>query len=106
MPGGDGTGPYGERNWTCRRIYGRGAAFRGGFSSGRGFGRGAGRGYGRGFGWRYPQGFPPIESIASTQDDEKRYLEDELKELEAEKQAIEKRLKELENQGEKQPPLG
>jgi hypothetical protein len=110
MPGGDGTGPFGERGWPCGRIYGRGAAFRGGLGSGRGFGRGFGRGIGRGlgrdFGWRFQQGFPPIESIAPTQDDEKGYLEDELKELEAEKQAIEKRLNELENERGKKPPSG
>ncbi len=83
MPGMDGTGPFGDSNWPCRRIYGRGAAFRGG------------AGFGRGFGWRYSQRFPATEPVALAKDEEKKILEAELKEIEAEKLAIEQKLKEM-----------
>jgi hypothetical protein len=83
MPGCDGTGPLGDPNWHCRRVYGRGAAFRGGF-----------RGFGRGFGWRYPQrAF--AESVTLTKEDQKKILEAELNEIEVGKRDIEKKLKEL-----------
>lgn len=82
MPRGDGTGPYGDPNWPCRRIYGRGAAFMGGFGRGRGL--------------RHWQRFPVTEPVTLTRDEEKKNLEAELREVDAEKQEIEKRLKELE----------
>lgn len=79
MPGGDGTGPYCDPNWYCRRIYGRGAAFRGGFGRGRG---------------RYWQRFP-VAAVTLTKEEQQKLLEAELKEIEAEKQGVEKKLKEL-----------
>ncbi|MDD5417731.1 MAG: DUF5320 domain-containing protein [Candidatus Nanoarchaeia archaeon] len=73
MPRGDGTGPYGETNWTC---YGRGRG-----PCGRGLGRGLGRGYGAGF---------------AVQPDEKEFLEQRKDFMEKDLEAINKRLKELE----------
>ena len=87
MPGMDGTGPFGDPKWNCRRSYGAGAAFRGGM----GFGRGAGRG----FGWKNQQGSTATEPIALTKAEEKKILEAQLKETEAEKSAIEQKLKEM-----------
>ena len=83
MPGMDGTGPFGNPNWPCRRIYGMGAAFRGGM------------GFGRGFGWRNWQRFQTMEPVAFTKEEEKKILEAELKEIEAEKLTIEQKLKEI-----------
>ena len=75
MPGFDRTGPKGLGQLTGRGLgpCGRGLAF--------------GRGYGRGF--RYS------EPITLSKEEEKKILEAELKEVEAEKQEIAKRLKEL-----------
>jgi len=84
MPGLDGTGPFGEPNWPCRRMYGRGAAFRSGF----------GRSFDRGFGYAQRARF--TEPVTLTKDDQKKILEAELKEIELEKQEIENKLKELE----------
>ena len=70
MPYGDGTGPYGDPNWPCRR--------RGGI--------GAGRFYGRG------RRFLPIVPV-----NEKDALEQEKELLKKEVEAIEKKLKELES---------
>jgi len=72
MPGGDGTGPYGDRNWPCRR---------------RGGGRFYGRG--RGFGFRFAPVMAPVN--------EKESLEQEKELLKKEMEAIEKKLKELGN---------
>ncbi len=86
MPGGDGTGPFGNSNWTCMRVNGRGAGFR----------RGLGRGFCRRFGFGYGQGMAYAKPIMPSKDEQKEALEAELKEIEAEKQVIETRLKELE----------
>ncbi|MCK5476595.1 MAG: hypothetical protein KAI55_01610 [Candidatus Aenigmarchaeota archaeon] len=75
MPNRDGTGPWGNRGyrgWRCRRdefvpAYGR----------------------------RFEQRVPFAES-SLTKEDEKKFLEIELKEIEKEKQETERRLKELE----------
>jgi hypothetical protein len=104
MPAGDGTGPQGRGPMT-----GRAAGFCAGFSGPgyansdavRGFGRGVGRGFGRGYWgrrmfWRgshYPsnQGFFPTP----TKDEEKNYLENMVKGLEAEIKDIRDRIKQL-----------
>jgi hypothetical protein len=75
MPGQDKTGPLGQGPLT-----GRGLGLCGG-----GFRRGFGRGFGR-------MAFAPVE--LSTEQ-EKKVLEAELAELEAEKTEIQKRLKEM-----------
>jgi len=75
MPNRNGTGPRG-----CGPQTGRGLGP---------CGSGMGRGYGRGFGFRCNR------SVALTEAEEKKMLEAELKEIEAEKQAIEQRLKEI-----------
>ena len=87
MPGGDGTGPFGDPNWPCRRIYGYGAGFRGGF--GRGFGREYRRGFGRRFAWGY------TEPATLTKEEQIKILEAELKDINSEKQEIEKTLEDL-----------
>jgi hypothetical protein len=100
MPQGDQTGPAGQGPMTGRRR-GFCAGFNapgyanGGFGRGRGIGRGFGRG--RGFGWRARamQVMPIQQPAALTEAEEKKLLEAELKEIEAEKQEIAKRLKEL-----------
>jgi hypothetical protein len=70
MPYGDGTGPMWaqERGWRCRRYYGYG------------------RNFGRGF--AAPQ-------VSLTNEDQKRILQAELRDIEDEKRAIESRIKEL-----------
>ena len=105
MPFGDGTGPYGRGQLT-----GRGMGFCAGYdapgyiNTGFGFRRGMGRGFfsrggfGRGFRarwfWRLPiRSTAPIGPLSK--EEEKKLLEDELREIELEKQEIEKRLKEL-----------
>jgi len=77
MPAQDGTGPQGQGPLTGRGLgpCGRGFGFR--------------RGFGRGFGWRWNT----TANLTKTQ--EKKVLEAELAELEAEKTDIEKQLKEL-----------
>jgi hypothetical protein len=82
MPGQDRTGPLGQGPLTGRGLGPCGRGMR------RGFGQGFGRG--RGFGWTYP-----AELATLTKAEEKKILEAELKEIEAEKQEILKRLKEL-----------
>jgi len=79
MPGQDKTGPMSQGPLT-----GRGMGL-----CGNGLRRGLGRGMGcrRGFGFARP--------VALTKEEEKKILESELNEIEAEKQAIEKQLKEL-----------
>jgi hypothetical protein len=77
MPGLDGTGPFGDASWQCRRAYGIGAGFRGGF------------------GRRLRQGYPVVEPVSLDKDQQKKILSAQLTELEAEKQAIENKLKQL-----------
>jgi len=83
MPGFDGTGPEGQGTMTGRGL--------GPCSYGmqRGFRRGMGRGFGRSRGFRYRKQIP------FTKEEEKKILETDLKELEAEKEAIQERLKEI-----------
>lgn len=81
MPWGDGTGPFGIPNWPCRRLYGRGAGY------------GLSIGFRRCFSWRYGRGY--AQPITLTKEEQKKILEEELKEIEAEKEAIEKKLREL-----------
>lgn len=81
MPGGDGTGPFGIPNWPCRRLYGRGTGYWPHI------------GFRRCFGWRYGLGY--TQPITLTKEEQKKILEEELKEIEAEKEAIEKKLREL-----------
>ena len=80
MPGFDGTGPEGR-----------------GPLSGRGFGpcAGRGRGYGKGFGRGYGRSPCRYPSIEFSEEEQKKILQEELKELEAEKEAIETRLKSI-----------
>ncbi len=70
MPRGDGTGPYGEASWPCRRAV-------------RGFSRGFGRGFRR-FTYAEP-----------TKEEERGYLNNEIKALETEIEAVKKKLGEL-----------
>lgn len=77
MPGQDGTGPMGQGPMT-----------------GRGFGP-CGRGMRRRMGWRCFGAYPYANPVVLTEAEEKKILEAELKEIEAEKQDIEKKLKEL-----------
>lgn len=75
MPGQDKTGPLGQGPMT-----------------GRGFGpcgRGFSRCFRRGFGLRWPQ---PVQF---SETEEKKILQEELKEIETERKQIEERLKEL-----------
>ena len=83
MPGGDGTGPMGRGPLTGQGLghCGRRLA--------------VGRGFGRGVGWRYQQAFPVAEPVALTREEQKKILEAELKEIDAEKHEIEKKLAEL-----------
>ena len=78
MPGQDRTGPMGQGPMTGRGlgICGRGLGFR------------------RGFGKRFiqPQFAQPVQYSEA---DEKKVLEEDLKEIEAEKKEIQNRLKEL-----------
>lgn len=86
MPGYDRTGPQGSGPMTGRGLgpCGRGFGFR------RGFGRGFGGGFGRGFGfWDYSE--PASLSLS----DQKKILEAELSEIDAEKKQILKKLSEL-----------
>lgn len=96
MPRGDGTGPNGAGAMT-----GRGMGYCAGFNApgfanagaGRGFRRGFGRG--RGFG---RQSFVPTQSVQPTvitEQEQKQFLEEDLKGLKQEMEEIQKRLKEL-----------
>jgi hypothetical protein len=80
MPNRDGTGPLGQGPLTGRGFgpCGRGLGFR--------------RGFHRGFGWRQQYFGEPVEL---TEEQQKRILEEELKEIDIEKKAIEKKLKEF-----------
>ena len=102
MPIKDKTGPEGKGKKTGRQMgnceeatptetgirYGRGRRPRR-FGSGRGFGASFGRGLGILGHQRFNQ---PVEL---TEEEEKKILEAELKEIDAEKEEIGKRLKEL-----------
>jgi hypothetical protein len=79
MPYGDGTGPVGKGSLT-----------------GRGYGScncGVHRGHGRGFGRGQRAGCS--RPVDLTKEEERKILEAELKNIEAEREAIEKRLKEV-----------
>jgi hypothetical protein len=104
MPGGDRTGPLGQGPMTGRRAgfcsgNNRPGYANPGFRRDRGFGRGYWR-RGRGF-WR--RDYYPDPIFSRYQDtyqqpsaaDEKAYLEDMVKSLEAELKDINERLKEL-----------
>jgi hypothetical protein len=86
MPQGDRTGPNGAGAMTGRRM-----GFCAGFDSpgytNSGLGRGKGFGRGRGLGYRRQSNI--------TNEDEKRILEENLKELDLEKKEIERRIKEI-----------
>jgi len=82
MPNMNGTGPQGQGPMTGRGLGPCGGGMR------RGCGRGFGRGFGRG---RFALG---TEQVTLTKDQEKKVLEAELVEIEAEKAEIQKRLKE------------
>ena len=111
MPGGDRTGPLGLGPRTGRALgycagydspgFTRGIPRGGaGFGYGRGWGRGFGRGFwghGRGF-WRrgyYPEPYYRDVYPVPTREEEKTYLENMVKDLEAELKAIKERLQEL-----------
>lgn len=85
MPGMDKTGPLGQGPLTGRGLGPCGAGAR------RGFGRGMGRGFGMGC-RRFAMAGQPV---VLSESDEKKILEQELKELDLDKQDVEKRLKEL-----------
>lgn len=96
MPGGDGTGPWGRGPMT-----GRAMGYCGGFYGPRRFGPGPG-GFGRGRGWRY--GDMPDRPVYPGDDrgiwrpsneEEERYLEGLLNDLEAEIAEIRERIQEL-----------
>ena len=91
MPQGDKTGPRGQGPKTGRQL----GDCEGAQPIGRGFGRGFGFrcGFGRGFGWGFQPQF--VQQVQYSEADEKKILEEELKEIEAEKKEIQKRLKEL-----------
>ena len=92
MPNRDKTGPTGQGPLTGRGLGPCGA----GLARGRGFGRGFGRGLGRGFGRRcWCPMVQQATEVNMPKEDEKKILEAELKEIEAEKAEIAKRLKEL-----------
>ena len=130
MPWGDGTGPWGEGPGTglglgyCNgygrpgfanplnygggrwfgRWYGRGRAgfgFRGGFR--RGFHRGAGwRGFGFGRRWWGYDYYGPVAPVNYDikPEDEKRYVEQRLKDVETEMEYLRSRLEELNKKNE------
>jgi len=92
MPNRDKTGPMGQGALTGRGLGPCGA----GLARSRGFGRGFGRGLGRGFGRRcWCPMVQQATEVNMPKEDEKKILEAELKEIEAEKAEIAKRLKEL-----------
>ena len=119
MPRGDRTGPRGDGPMTGRGAgYCAGndrpgfasSAFGGGFGrgmgrnygQGRGMGYGQGRGYGRGIGYgglgfREPEPYYPSVPVyrEPSAEDEKKYLEDVVKNLEAELENVKTRINEL-----------
>ena len=99
MPGGDRTGPNGLGPMTGRRAGFCAGYSSPGFSNPRyGYGRGRGRGFGRGF-WgrrRYWYNDYPEQNInRPTNDDEKTYLENLIKDLENEINDLKVRLQDL-----------
>jgi hypothetical protein len=115
MPGGDGTGPIGRGPMTGRAI-----GFCAGYSTpgyanpvyrrglGRGFGRGIGRGFwsrGRGFWWRgeYPE-FPSRNIYRNqSREEEKKYLEEMIIDLEQEIKDIRSRIQEISKEKKESP---
>jgi len=84
MPGYDGYGPDGRGPLT-----GRGFGY-----CRKGYGRGFRRGFGRGYGFERPfRDF--LHGPTLTKEEEKKILEEELKDLDEEKKAIQNKLKEL-----------
>ena len=94
MPRGDGTGPNGAGAMT-----GRGMGYCAGFNAPGFANAGAGRGFRRGFGRRVRrvamQSFVPTQPAVITEQEEKQFLEEDLKGLKQEMEEIQKRLKEL-----------
>ena len=92
MPGGDGTGPLGMGART-----GRGMGFCNGYNNpgftGRGFGRGFRRGFGRGLGLRRAQVYSQV--VQPTKDEERKALEDDIKELDQEKKVLEQQIESI-----------
>ena len=84
MPTKDGTGPMGEGPLTGR---GMGPCAKDAMA--KGFRRGFKRGPRRGLGWCCP------EELTLTKDEQKKILQEEVKDLEEYKKQIEKKLKEL-----------
>ena len=83
MPNKDGTGPNGEGALTGRGF---------GNCEGAGIGRGFSRGRRSRFCWRFPL---TQKEVSLSKEQEKKVLEAELAELDAEKAEIQKRLKDL-----------
>jgi hypothetical protein len=81
MPALDKTGPLGGGPFTGRGLGPCGGGMR----------RGCGRGFGRGMGFRARYATP----VTLTKDEEKKILEADLKDIEAEKEVIQRRLKEI-----------
>lgn len=103
MPGGDRTGPDGRGPMTGR-AFGYCAGYNNpGFTKamprGRGYGRGFGRGWGRGrrFWDREYYQEPHYEPAypEPSKEEEKRYLEDSIKSLEADLKEMKKRLENI-----------
>ncbi len=98
MPSGDGTGPAGQGS-----ITGRGMGFCTGFNSpgfaNNEFGRGRGIGFKRGRRFarriRTMQVMPIQQPAVITKEQEKQFLEEELKTIEEEKKQIAEKLKEF-----------
>ena len=112
MPRGNRTGPWGDGPMTGRRAgycagndmpgyantgYGRGYGRGLGRGRGKGFGPGRGQGRGMGYagpGYREPDRYIPVYREPSPED-EKKYLEDVVKDLEAELENVKERINEL-----------
>jgi ribosomal protein L15 len=88
MPWGDGTGPFGDPYWPCRRRFWIGRGF-----WGRRFYRG--RFYGSPAYWPYLPGLG-YETTTLTKEEQIKILEEELKEIEAELKEIEAEKREIE----------
>lgn len=94
MPRFDGTGPMGNGSMTgggfgyCageERLMGRGGRYFSRRGCGRGFGRGLARGYGRAY----------VANEPITKEEEKAYIESDIKALEQELENLKKQLKEV-----------
>jgi hypothetical protein len=81
MPNINGTGPQGMGALTGRGLGPCGGGMR----------RGCGRGFGRGMGFRVRYATP----VTLLKEEEKKILEADLKDIEAEKEAIQKRLNDM-----------